>query len=103
MLDYVKEYTNISGIDVWGLGCILLELIHGLPLWLTNPTRIMVQGKFETKKGLFAVSDRSFSKILERQLYIVENLDHFIAKNVSKYLILEQQWYCSRLEDNISS
>ena len=64
MLDYVKEYKNISAIDVWGLGSIVLELIHGLPLWLTNPTRIMIKGSFETKRGLFAVSDRSFSKIL---------------------------------------
>ena len=64
MLNYVKNYSNTSAIDVWGLGCIILELIHGLPLWLTNPTRIHVSGKYETKKGLFAVSDRSFSKIL---------------------------------------
>lgn len=74
MLNYVKNYDNISGIDVWGLGSIVLQLIHGLPLWLTNPTKIMVKGTFETKRGLFAVSDRSFTKILERQLYIVENL-----------------------------
>lgn len=71
MLEYVKDYTNISAIDVWGLGSIVLELINGLPLWLTNPTKILIQGKYETKKGLFAVSDRSFAKILERQLYIV--------------------------------
>jgi dual specificity tyrosine-phosphorylation-regulated kinase 2/3/4 len=71
MLEYVKDYSNLSAIDVWGLGSIVLELINGLPLWLTNPTKILIQGKYETKKGLFAVSDRSFSKILERQLYIV--------------------------------
>ncbi len=75
MLDYVKTYDNISAIDVWGLGCIVLELIHGLPLWLNNPTKILVKGKYETKKGLFAVSDRSFSKILERQLSIVSHFD----------------------------
>lgn len=75
MLDYVKNYENISAIDVWGLGSIVIELVHGLPLWLNNPTKILVKGKYETKKGLFAVSDRSFTKILERQLSIVENFD----------------------------
>lgn len=64
MLPFVKNYNNISAIDVWGLGCILIELIHGLPLWLSNRTKILVQGRYETKRGLFAVSDRSFSKIL---------------------------------------
>ena len=85
MLSYVKNYENVSAIDVWGLGCIVLELIHGLPLWLTNPTKVFISGRYETKKGLFAVSDRSFAKILERQLYITENIDSFLLKNV--YLV----------------
>jgi hypothetical protein len=36
MLEYVKVYENISAIDVWGLGCVILEIFHGLPLWLNN-------------------------------------------------------------------
>jgi dual specificity tyrosine-phosphorylation-regulated kinase 2/3/4 len=46
MLSYVKNYENISAIDVWGLGCILVELIHGLPLWLSNRTKIFVNGRY---------------------------------------------------------
>lgn len=46
MLEYVKDYSNLSAIDVWGLGSIVLELINGLPLWLTNPTKILIQGKY---------------------------------------------------------
>ena len=80
MLAYVKSYQNTSGIDVWGLGCILIELIHGLPLWLNNRTKIMINGKYETKKGLFAVSDRSFTKILDRQMHVVENFEVFLKK-----------------------
>lgn len=78
MLEYIKIYDNTSAIDVWGLGCIVIELIHGLPLWLNNPTKILIKGRYETKKGLFAVSDRSFSKILERQLSIVNNFEDFL-------------------------
>jgi dual specificity tyrosine-phosphorylation-regulated kinase 2/3/4 len=80
MLEYVKVYENISAIDVWGLGCIVIELIHGLPLWLNNPTKVCINGAYETKKGLFAVTDRSFSKILEKQLKVVNNFDEFLAK-----------------------
>jgi len=71
MLGFVKNYENTSAIDVWGLGCILIELIHGLPLWLSNKTKILINGKYETKRGLFAVNDRSFAKILDRQLHVV--------------------------------
>lgn len=46
MLSFVKKYENTSAIDVWGLGCILIELIHGLPLWLSNKTKILVNGKY---------------------------------------------------------
>lgn len=87
MLEYVKLYENISAIDVWGLGCIVIELIHGLPLWLNNPTKILINGIFQTKKGLFAVNDRSFSKILERQLSIVNNFDIFLTTEVNIFLI----------------
>ena len=80
MLAYVKNYENTSAIDVWGLGCIMIELIHGLPLWLSNRTKILINGKYETKRGLFAVSDRSFSKILDRQLHVVDNFDVFLRK-----------------------
>ena len=80
MLDYVKNFSNTSAIDVWGLGCIVVELIHGVPLWLSNRTKILVGGRYETKRGLFAVSDRSFSKILDRQLNLVDNLDSFLRK-----------------------
>ena len=82
MLSYVKKYDNISAIDVWGLGCILIELIHGLPLWLSNRTKILINGRYETKRGLFAVSDRSFTKILDRQLHVVDNFETFLKKEV---------------------
>ena len=91
MLEYIKIYDNTSAIDVWGLGCIVIELIHGLPLWLNNPTKILIKGRYETKKGLFAVSDRSFSKILESQLSIVNNFEDFLRNQVPYFTKSEQQ------------
>ena len=89
MLPFVKNFKNTSAIDVWGLGCIVIELIHGVPLWLTNRTRIMVNNKYETKRGLFAVSDRSFSKILERQLHLVANMEVFLRKENNGCVIID--------------
>jgi dual specificity tyrosine-phosphorylation-regulated kinase 2/3/4 len=88
MLEYVKHYDNTSAIDVWGLGCIIVELIHGLPLWLSNKTKILVNGKYETKRGLFAVSDRSFAKILDRQLNVVDNFEAFLRKENNSGIVL---------------
>ncbi len=83
MLAFVEDYQNTSAIDVWGLGCILLELIHGVPIWLSNNTKIKVGNHYETKKGLFSVNDRSFSAILEKQLQVSSNLDEFLRHNVN--------------------
>lgn len=33
-LKIIKDYRNESAIDIWSLGCIVLEIIHGVPLWL---------------------------------------------------------------------
>lgn len=39
LLKYIKEnYTKPWVIDMWGLGCVLLEIISGLPLWMSLDT-----------------------------------------------------------------
>lgn len=77
MLKLLKDYNNLSAIDVWGLGCIILEIINGLPLWMTVNTTIEYKGEEIVKKGLFSVENRSFSRIIMKQLDIIENLDDF--------------------------
>ena len=60
-----KDYTKPWVIDIWGLGCVLLEIISGIPLWMSLDT-VVENSKGETKidRGLFAVKGRIFDKIV---------------------------------------
>ncbi len=40
MLKKMDKYINPWVVDVWSLGCIILEIISGLPLWMSIPTKI---------------------------------------------------------------
>lgn len=62
----MEKYKNPWTIDVWSLGCIVLEIITGVPLWMSLPTRI--QNTTAKATGLFAVKGRLFSKIIQKQI-----------------------------------
>lgn len=38
LLEYVENYNNSWVIDVWSLGCVLLEIVSGIPLWMSLKT-----------------------------------------------------------------
>ena len=78
-LKVINDYRNESAIDVWSLGCILLEIVHGVPLWLSYRTDITTaKGCYGNKVGLFAVKDRNFQKIIEKQIATIRRLDHVL-------------------------
>ena len=58
----MEKYKNPWTIDVWSLGCIVLEIITGVPLWMSLPTRI--QDTSIKSTGIFAVKGRIFQKII---------------------------------------
>lgn len=35
MLEKMKKYQNPWTVDVWSLGCIILEIVSGVPLWMS--------------------------------------------------------------------
>ena len=76
MLNKMEKYKNPWTIDIWSLGCIVLEIITGVPLWMSLPTRIENSSKKAT--GLFAVKGRLFQKIISKQIEVVNNLEHII-------------------------
>mgnify|MGYP002368436954 FL=1 len=46
-MDYDKEmlgrmalYKNAWTIDIWSLGCIILEIVSGVPLWMSVNTNL---------------------------------------------------------------
>jgi dual specificity tyrosine-phosphorylation-regulated kinase 2/3/4 len=72
MLKKMDKYLNPWTIDIWSLGCIILEIVSGLPLWMSIPTKI--EGINQKVSGLFAVKGRLFNKIISKQIDVVENL-----------------------------
>jgi serine/threonine protein kinase len=69
----------VWAIDMWSVGCILLEIIHGVPLWLAYKVLVARQGKELISKGLLAQQGRDGTKILKLQRQLVPRLGAVIA------------------------
>jgi dual specificity tyrosine-phosphorylation-regulated kinase 2/3/4 len=67
------------------LGCIILEIISGVPLWMSIETRIEERNGRVT--GLFAVKNRVFSKIIQKQMEVVNSLDYHLDNHVRTGLL----------------
>ena len=59
----------------------MLEIITGVPLWMSIETKIEERGGSRVT-GLFAVKNRVFAKIIQKQIEVVGNLDYHIDNNV---------------------
>ena len=56
----LQNYYKPWVIDIWSLGCVILEIIYGIPLWLNNKVLVKNHDKEVIEQGLFAVSNRAF-------------------------------------------
>lgn len=66
----MHNYRNPWAVDIWSLGCVLLEIIVGVPLWMSLPLLVpskMTPGAYLQKEGLFAVKGRLFPEIIIKQ------------------------------------
>lgn len=89
MLNKMEKYKNPWTIDIWSLGCIVLEIVTGIPLWMSLPTKI---DRSEMKgTGLFAVKGRIFNKIIQKQINVVENLDYHLVKDNHSGIKLDEE------------
>ena len=64
----MQKYNNPWVIDVWSLGSVLLEIISGVPLWMSLKTIVKRKGQEVIRYGLFAIKGRAFDKIIKQQL-----------------------------------
>jgi dual specificity tyrosine-phosphorylation-regulated kinase 2/3/4 len=62
------------------LGAILLEILIGVPLWMSLKCKVEVRGKAIMKHGLFAVKGRSYDKIYNKQKALVENFREHVSE-----------------------
>lgn len=60
MLEFLDDYEKPYVIDIWSLGCVILELISGIPLWMSLNTLVSHKGKEHVRTGLFAAKGRVF-------------------------------------------
>ena len=61
LLKYLNKYGKPWVIDIWSLGCVILEVISGIPLWMSLKTIVVKKGKECIEYGLFAVKGRYIS------------------------------------------
>jgi dual specificity tyrosine-phosphorylation-regulated kinase 2/3/4 len=80
MLSQMDRYKSPWIIDIWSLGCIILEIISGVPLWMSIDTRI--EGRGNRVTGLFAAKNRVFAKIIQKQIEVVSNLEYHLNNHV---------------------
>lgn len=69
-------------IDVWSFGAILLEIVTGVPLWLSLKCRVEIQNKKVFQMGLFAVKGRDYEKIRIKQKAVLEDLEKALANYI---------------------
>jgi serine/threonine protein kinase len=50
-------------IDVWSIGCIMLEIFTGIPLWFRYKCK--VGNRLDL--GIFSLTNRDYSKIVKKQ------------------------------------
>ncbi len=77
-IEILKENTNPWSNDVWSLGAILLEIITGIPLWMSLKCRVDIGQRTFMKMGLFAVKSRAYDKIYIKQKSVMENFSEVL-------------------------
>lgn len=75
--EVMTQYDNPWIVDIFSLGCVLLEIVVGVPLWMSLP--LLVPSKLGTsycqKEGLFAVKGRLFPEIIQKQRKVIGRID----------------------------
>ena len=62
-----SDYELLKRIDVWSIGCILLEILTGVPLWFRYKCRVEIKGKPKVQMGFFSLTGRDYTKIIRKQ------------------------------------
>ena len=81
------DYELLKKVDVWSVGCILLELLTGVPLWFRYKCKLEMKGREVLQLGFFSLTGRDYIKIMRKQREIVENMHRipFTCKEFDKF------------------
>eukprot|EP00397_Hematodinium_sp_SG-2012_P028686 GEMP01030223.1.p1 GENE.GEMP01030223.1~~GEMP01030223.1.p1 ORF type:complete len:419 (+),score=75.91 GEMP01030223.1:24-1259(+) len=72
--------------DIWSTGCLWLEILHGVPLWI--PFECLLPSGQVVKRGLFGVQRRDPARIVTSQEAVVKDLP-----------ALWRKWNCDNADD----
>ena len=89
-MEFLSDYEKPWVIDTWSLGCVLFEIVSGIPLWMSLKTLVTVNGREVIKNGAFAVKGRLFEKIIKKQLNVVQNLEAHLVSDCYSGIILDK-------------
>lgn len=81
--DHIKELALTSqpwSFDIWSVGMILLEIISGIPLWMSLKSRVLRHEKLITCRGLLAAQGRDPGGIMRAQIEISRDVSGIIRK-----------------------
>ena len=81
----LADIANPWSVDMWSLGSILLEILTGVPLWMSLKCKAEINGKSSLKHGLFAVKGRAYDKIYTKQKQIIENFREHLGPYVQAW------------------
>ena len=84
----IEELANTIptwAVDIWSLGAILLEIITGVPLWMSLRCSVDLNGKKAIRTGLFAVKGRAYDKIQIRQKAVAEELEKTVWPHMKNF------------------
>lgn len=75
-IEALMEVSKPWSVDVWSLASIILEILIGIPHWISYKCKVTnKKGKEVLKTGLFAVKGRTYDKIIAKQKSLIENLE----------------------------
>ena len=85
----MSDYRRPWAVDMWSLGCVLLEIVVGVPLWMSLP--LLVPGKngaWLQKEGFFAVKGRLFPEIIKKQRGVNPHLESILQRDNYSGIVL---------------
>ena len=88
--DHLISISHPWSIDIWGLGVVLLELLVGVPVWMSLKCRANLAGKEQLVLGLFSSPSRDNEKIAEKMLKFIPCLRKKVSDLVGDIPHLEQ-------------
>lgn len=97
-IENLSELVNSWSVDIWSLGAIILEIIIGLPHWISYKCKVSRGGKDVFRQGFFSSKCRDLEKIRQKQ----RDLPMFFEEKLYNLVNFKSHESCNDLIDLLS-